>query len=97
MSQKYLKQFLLGLTAECGPKLTESVWLLIDWLYDGVRRLWTAATNGHIGHPQVLYEYGERRYWGKPKKSEKNHGKTLNQYDWQDFPQPYPFINPYYY
>jgi hypothetical protein len=32
---------------------------LIDHV-DGVRQyLWTAATNGPIVHPQVIYEYGE--------------------------------------
>jgi hypothetical protein len=39
-------------------------------------RLWTAVTNGHIVHPQMLYGYGERRWndidRGKPNNSEKN-------------------------
>jgi hypothetical protein len=38
--------------------------------------LCTAATNGSIVHPQVIYEYGQSRWndsdRGKPKNSEEN-------------------------
>jgi hypothetical protein len=57
----------LGVTSEQHAHYV-SVCLSVLLLYcivdcDGVRlRLWTAATNGHIVHPRMIHEYGERRW-----------------------------------
>jgi hypothetical protein len=58
-------------------KLTLTDWLIM--LYNGVRRLWTAAITGHIVHPLMIHEYGQRRWNDTDRGNPKNSEKTLSQ------------------